>query len=221
MDMGNENEQTVETRKGMFCYVCGGYTVKRRALIQCTGTFVCDECGFRFTKTVLPLFIVTGASGAGKSTIIEPLQHRLKAYGVFDKDQIWANNWDMVANNFFRIASALAQGGRKTVVVGTIVPHHLEGLSDRDLVGDIFYINLHTDDQTRRIRLTTRRKWGLPSEEFIQAHARFATQLLQDAETKFGHPMPTIDTTFNSPEEVAEQVADWIETHEHENNRSF
>lgn len=211
--MSNENERPIETRKGMFCYQCGGYTVKRRTLIDSTGYFSCDACDNHFTKIVLPLFIVTGASGAGKSTIIEPLQHILTEYGVFDKDQIWANNWDMVANNFFRIASALAQGDKKTVIVGTVVPAHLEGLSDRDLVGDIYYINLHTDDQTRRTRLTTRRKWGLPDEEFIQAHARFASQLLIDAETKFGHPMPTIDTTFQSPEEVAAQVADWIRTH--------
>lgn len=211
--MGTENEPTVETRKGMFCYACGGYTVKRRELVTCSGTFVCADCGCQFTKTVLPLFIVTGASGVGKSAIIEPLQHLLTEYGVFDKDQIWASNWDMVYNNFFRIASALAQGGRKTVIVGTIIPEHLEGLSDRDLVGEINYINLHTDDQTRRMRLISRRKWGLPDEEFIQQHARFAAWLLANAETKFGHPMPTFDTTSISPEAVAEQVAGWIKTH--------
>lgn len=211
--MSSQNEPNVETRKGMFCYVCGGYTVRRQWLIDSTGSFACDACDYQFSKIVLPLFIVTGASGAGKSTIIEPLQHLLPEYGVFDKDSIWATNWDMVANNFFRIASALAQGNKKTVIVGTIVPHHLEGLSDRDLVGDIFYINLHTDDETRRIRLTTRRKWGLPDEEFIQNHARFAAQLLVDAGTQFGHPMPTIDTTFTPPDAVAEQVADWVRGH--------
>jgi broad-specificity NMP kinase len=208
--MSHKNEQTVATRKGMFCYECGRYTVKRRELSNCLGYFTCDACGYQIKKTVLPLFIVTGASGVGKSAIVEPLQHLLIEYGVFDKDHIWATDWDMVYNNFFRIASALAQGNKKTVVVGTIIPEHLEGLSDRDLVGDIFYINLHTDDQTRRTRLTTRRKWGLPSEEFIQEHARFAAQLLMDAETNFGHPMPTIDTTSKSPKEVAKQIADWI-----------
>lgn len=220
--MNHENEQTVETRKGMFCYECGRFTVKRRELAHGTGTFACMDCGCQWKPIrVLPLFIVTGASGVGKSAIIEPLQHRLKEYGVFDKDQIWANNWDMVFNNFFRIASALAQGDKKTVIVGTILPEHLEGLSDRDLVGEIYYINLHTDDLTRKQRLMTRRKWGPPNEEFIQAHARFATQLLLDANTKFGHPMPTIDTTFQSPEEIAEQVAGWVKSYEPENNGPF
>jgi hypothetical protein len=211
--MSNENEPTAQSRKGMFCYPCGKYTVKRRELINCIGTFTCAACGYQFTKTVLPLFIVTGASGTGKSAIIEPLQHLLTEYGVFDKDQMWARDWDMAYNNFFRIASALAQGNKKTVIIGTIIPDMLEGLSERDLVGDIFYINLHTDDQTRRNRLTSRRNWGLPGEEFIQEHARFATWLLTNAETQFGYPMPTIDTTSKSPEEVAKQVAGWIETH--------
>ncbi len=209
----DHEELEAEARKGMFCYQCGEYTIKRRELKNSTGHFLCDICGCQFTKTVLPLFIVTGASGSGKSAIIEPLQHLLTEYGVFDKDQMWARDWDMAYNNFFRIASALAQGGKKTVIVGTIIPEHLEGLSDRDLVGEIFYINLHTDDETRRTRLLTRRKWGFPDEEFIQEHARFAAWLLLNAETKFDHPMPTFDTTHMSPQEIAEQIADWIKSH--------
>ncbi len=208
MDSGEE--PGIETRKGMFCYQCGGYSVRRHELTGSTGTFYCDACGFSFTKTVLPLYIVTGASGVGKSTITEPLQHLLTEYGVFDKDLMWAKDWDMAYNNFFRVASALAQGGKGTVIVGTIVPEHLEGLSDRSLVGKILYINLHTNEKTRRTRLTTRRKWGQPTEEFIQEHARFAAWLLENAETKFDSPMPTFDTTSISPEKVAEQVADWI-----------
>jgi len=212
--MNNENKPIIETRKGMFCYQCGSYAVKRSKLIDSIGYFACTVCGYQWRPiTVLPLFIVTGASGAGKSAIIEPLQHLLTEYGVFDKDQMWARDWDMAYNNFFRIASALAQGNKKTVIVGTIIPEHLEGLADRDLVGDIFYINLHTDDRTRRTRLNSRRKWGLPDEEFIQEHARFAVWLLTNAETEFGHPMTTIDTTSIAPEEVAEQVARWIKMH--------
>lgn len=210
--MSAGDHQAIETRKGMFCYACGGYTIQRRALAHGIGSFACPVCGYQWPPTrVLPLFIVTGASGAGKTTIIQPLQQRLNTCGVFDKDQIWATNWDMVMNNFFRVASALAQGSRHTVIVGTIVPDHLAGLSDRDLVSDIYYINLHCDDQTRRNRLLTRRKWGLPDEDFIQAHARFAARLLIDAGTMFGHPMPTIDTSAQTPEAVAEQVAVWVE----------
>lgn len=197
----------------MFCYQCGGYTVKRRALIEGIGTFSCGDCGSQFTKIVLPLFIVTGASGVGKSSIIEPLQRLLTGYGVFDKDQMWAGSWDMAYNNFFRIASALAQGGKGTVLVGTIVPDHLDGLSDRDLVGETFYINLHTDDETRRMRLLSRRKWGYPNEAFIEEHARFAAQLLRDANTEFGQPMLTIDTTKTTPQKAAEEVAEWINAH--------
>ncbi len=210
----DQHEPPIEARQGMFCYQCGNAAVKRSKLIDSTGYFACTACGSSWEpKTVLPLFIVTGASGAGKSAIIEPLQHLLTDYGVFDKDQLWASNWDMVYNNFFRIASALAQGNKKTVIVGTMIPEMLEGLSDRDLVGDIYYINLHTDDRTRRNRLNSRRKWGLPDETFIQEHARFAQWLSMNADTAFGHPMPTFDTTFASPEAVARQVADWIKSH--------
>ncbi len=158
--MSQEDNHTIESRAGMFCYVCGGYSIKCRELIGCIGTFICSACNNQFTRTVLPLFIITGASGVGKSAVIEPLQHLLSDYGVFDKDLMWAKDWDMAYNNFFRIAFALAQGNMKTVIVGTIVPEHLEGLSDRDLVGDIFYINLHTDDETRQTTLNHTEKMG-------------------------------------------------------------
>ncbi len=39
-------EIPVETRKGMFCYACGKYAIKRRALADSTGHFACDECGY-------------------------------------------------------------------------------------------------------------------------------------------------------------------------------
>lgn len=197
----------------MFCDRCGAYAIRRQQLQDGIGDFVCDECRRRFSRRVLPLYIVTGASGVGKTSIITRLQELLTECGVLDKDQMWSRNWDMVCNNFFRIASALAQGGRDTVIVGTIIPEHVIGLSDRDLVGTIYYANLHCDDATRRHRLLTRRTWDVPDEEFIQKHKEFARWLLDHAATDFGHPMPTFDTAVDTPEVVADNVATWVRQH--------
>jgi transposase-like protein len=194
----------------MFCDRCGSFTIARTTLDSDRGEFACSTCGRQFSRRVLPLFIVTGASGVGKTTIIELLQRRLTEYGVFDKDALWAQDWDTVYNNYFRIASALAQGGRLTVIVGTILPEFFAGLADRDLVGTIHYANLHCDDETRARRLLTRRTWGIPDEAFIRDHQVFARWLLDHAETDFDPPMPTFDTTTAPPEDVAEEVARWV-----------
>ncbi len=175
-----------------------------------TGEFLCANCRHQFQRRVQPLFIVTGASGSGKTTIIQPLQERLTEYGVFDKDAMWSRDWDMTYNNFFRIASALAQGGRATVIVGTIIPEHLAGLSDRDLVGTIAYANLHCDPTMRAARLLNRRTWDIPDAEFIRTHQEFATWLLEHAARDFDPPMPTFDTTKDPPEVVAVRIAQWV-----------
>ena len=202
---------SAEARQGMFCDRCGQYAISRRTLVADTGEFQCAHCQRHFTRRVLPLFIVTGASGVGKTSIISALQQQLPGYAVLDKDLMWARDWDMAYNNFFRIASSLAQTGLYTIIVGTIIPEHLQGLSDRDLVGSIGYAILHCDDQTRRQRLLTRREWGLPSEEFIRTHEAFARWLLEHAERDFGEPMVTFDTSTAAPEAIAAAVALWIQ----------
>ena len=205
-----DQEAPSKARGGMFCDRCGSFTIARTALRGDWGEFACSSCQRQFSRRVLPLFIVTGASGAGKTTIIGLLQRRLTEYGVFDKDALWAQDWDTVYNNYFRIASALAQGGRLSVIVGTLLPEFFAGLSDRDLVGTIHYANLHCDDEARARRLLTRRTWDIPDEEFVRKHRVFARWLLDHAETDFDPPMPTFDTTTAPPEEVAEEVARWV-----------
>lgn len=197
-------------RQGIFCDRCGSYTITRVTLSGDQGDFLCSTCDRRFSKRVLPLVIVTGASGVGKTTIIELLQRDLTEYGVFDKDALWATDWDMVYNDFFRIASALAQGSRHTVVVGTILPEFLDGLSDKDLVGTIYYANLHCNEETQAKRLLERRKWGIPDEEFIRKHQDLSQWLLDHANTDFDPPMPSFDITSTAPERVAESIAQWV-----------
>lgn len=199
-------------RQGMFCDQCGAHAIRRIALHDQTGTFRCEECRREITRRVLPLAIVTGASGVGKTSTLPHLQRLLTECAVLDKDAMWAGDWDTAYNNLFRIASALAQGGRPTVIVGTIIPEHLHGLSDRDLVGAIAYANLHCDDATRARRLRHRRTWGPPDADFIEAHRQFAQWLLDNAEERFVPPMPTFDTTACPPAEIAAQVAAWVRT---------
>ena len=205
------------SHQDMFCDRCGAYAIRRVALDGEQGTFACGACGRCDTRRVLPLHIVTGASGAGKTTIITIVQRTLVECGVFDKDALWATDWDMVYNNFFRIASSLAQGGRRAVVIGTILPEFLTGLSDRDLVGTIHYANLHCDDASRERRLLTRRTWDVPARAFIEKHQAFAAWLLAEASTAFDPPMPTFDTTQSTPDEVAAQVVRWVRSTIHVN----
>lgn len=209
-ETGSSQPSSEASGNGMFCPICGASAVRRVELASARGTFQCATCGDTNVRTVQPMVVVTGASGVGKTSVIQPLQTRLTECVVLDKDAMWAASWDQAYNNFFRIASAVAQAGRVTVVVGTILPEMIDHLSDRDLVGEIHYANLHCDDHTREHRLLTRRTWDVPGPEFIADHLRFAHWLVEHAETDFTPPMPVFDTSTATPDEVATRVATWV-----------
>src|SRR5215472_888556 len=66
-----------------FCLTCGPGTVLERhsgAVLHCPG------CGTREPVPDFPLFVVTGASGTGKTTITGPLRRALPRCDVFDTD---------------------------------------------------------------------------------------------------------------------------------------
>jgi hypothetical protein len=64
---------------------CGPETVLRRDGRQ---ELKCPRCGAVQQAPALPLFVVTGASGTGKTTITGPLGQRLPDFEVFDADII-------------------------------------------------------------------------------------------------------------------------------------
>jgi hypothetical protein len=205
-------DPNVDARQGMFCDRCGASAIERITLEGRQGTFICARCGRTDTRQVRPLLIVTGASGVGKTSIIPHLQRELTEMVVLDKDAMWARDWDMAYNNLFRVASAVAQSGRPTMVVGTILPDMIDGLSDRCLVDPVVYANLHCSDASRRTRLLGRRTWDIPDDAFIRQHAEFAGWLLKNADTAFDPPMPTFDTDADIPAQVAGRVAMWART---------
>ncbi len=73
----------------------------------------------------LPLFLVTGASGAGKSTVVPFLQHLLPMCDVFNMDiMLDERDWKISQHNWIRIAQNLVEQGRYTILCGTTLPEH-------------------------------------------------------------------------------------------------
>jgi hypothetical protein len=74
----------------------------------------CPRCGAGSWLPALPLFVVTGASGTGKSTINGPLRTLLPGCLVAETDVILhvaALGWDTWRNTWLQLAHAAALGG--------------------------------------------------------------------------------------------------------------
>jgi predicted kinase len=167
----------------------------------------CASCGTVTEVPALPLFVVTGASGAGKTTVTAPLQRLLPECAVFEGDlilQVSALGWDMWRDTWLRIAHGVALSGRPTVLCSSLLPSQLESLPSRKLLGPVRFCNLDCPDDVLAARLRARPPWRHSStEEVILTHQRFAAWLR-------AHIDPTWDTSSLTPDEVAERVAAWI-----------
>lgn len=172
----------------------------------------CTECGQANPANILPLFVVTGASGSGKSTVLPFLRPLLPEMIVLDKDLLWGYTaGDKFHEAWLRLVYSLAQSGRHAVILGTIMPGDLAKSEHRGLVGQIHFLNLHCADAEREARLKARPEWrGSGGDAFITEHINFAHWLLDNASTAFNPPMPTVDTTGISAAQAAALIADWI-----------
>jgi hypothetical protein len=183
---------------------CGpGVTVERRdgAVLRC------PHCGDEQQVPDLPLFVVTGASGTGKSTVTEPLRRQLPDCEVFDADallHVAALGLDVYRGTWLRLAHDIALNGRVTVLAGSLLPGQLETLPGRKLIGPIRFCTLDCPDAVIAERLRGRPSWRFTSKEAAVAeHQRFAAWLRT-------HIHPCYDTSVLSPAETAEQIAAWV-----------
>lgn len=158
----------------------------------------------------LPLFIVTGASGSGKTFVIDELRKIMPEFDIFDPDNLVefiGHDWEKVRNIWLRVARNVAYSGRMTVICGTMMPWDIEKCADYDCFEHVYYLNLHCDEEARELRLRER-SW---SEDMIREHIQFANWLVENADKAYTPPMPTVDTTGTDVREVALQIKRWIE----------
>jgi hypothetical protein len=115
------------------------------------------------------LFVVTGASGSGKTTIYPHLVAVLRECVVFDVDWLLDSfgracapgpiNWPAFRDTWLSIAHGVAQGGRHTVLLGPLMPDQLSHAAGRPWVTDIHFAVLDCSDDVRRARLAARPPW--------------------------------------------------------------
>lgn len=170
------------------------------------GVSTCPRCGSieRFSRRTT--FAICGASGSGKSTIVEPLRNRLPHHVIFDSDVLlgrWTDDWDAHFELVLRMASAIADNDRHVVVSGSLLPERLDPLPSRDRLGEVVYITLDCSDEERRERLTARPRWRNWNVERLAEANSFAAQLRRGGN-------PIVDTTHRSIDDVADHVADLI-----------
>ncbi|MEK3714498.1 AAA family ATPase [Paenibacillus sp. FSL P2-0089] len=167
-------------------------------------------------RTQLPLFIITGASGVGKTTVMHELREQMPEFVLFSTDD---DNFGTTGkkleyqdryNVLFHCAHAVALSGRGTIICGTMMPWDAKKCDVYDAFSEVHFINLHCDDATRNARLRGREDAATWTEDMLRQHEEFAQWLLDHADTEYDPPMPTFDTTSTPTAALAEQIKEYI-----------
>jgi hypothetical protein len=199
------------------CFHCGIYRADK-IIDPDDPVAICPECGYRHRFAQLPLLIVSGASGAGKSTVCHILVGRLTQVVILDSDILWRSEFNSPENNFadffdtcLRVCKNISQSGRPVALFGAGpgVPGNIEPRVERRYFAAIHYLALVCDDQALAERLRGRPKWrGSGEAAYIEEHQRFNQWFKAYGSAQ--PPIRLLDTTDLDAETTANQVESWI-----------
>jgi hypothetical protein len=198
------------------CLQCGVYRADK--IIDPTGPFaICPECGFKHPFARLPLLIVSGASGAGKSAVCHALLGKLPSAVLLDVDILWRPEFDTPETHYrdffetwLRMGKNISQSGRPVVLfgAGVGVPENIEPRIERRYFSTVAYLALVCEDDVLVERLRQRPAWrGAHTAGFIEAQQRFNQWFQAYRSTP---AITLVDTTGATVEESAEAVKAWV-----------
>lgn len=206
------------------CPGCGEYCVEKtiEPMSPTTAVAICPTCGHRHPFRREPLFIVTGASGTGKTTVGLRLGAVLPECVVLDSDILWCKPFEELEGTdadahpfrtvWLRMAKNIGQAGRPVVLFGSALPQQFESSPERRYFGRIHYLTLVCSGDVLDQRLRGRPGWRKSgTDEVRQVMQNFNRWLWENAPTTTP-PMAVVDTTSISIDMTVESVAKWVRT---------
>ena len=198
------------------CPNCGEYHPDKRIVPE--GAYaVCPSCNYHHKFIRLPLFVLTGASGAGKTTTCLALADKAQDFVVMESDILWRDEFNQPATDhrnyretWLRVCKNISQAGKPVVLCGAGVPAQFEQCVERRYFSNIHYLALTCEDEILATRLRNRPAWrGSSKDEYIQEHTAFNRWLINNAQST-QPPMTLLDTSEITVSESVEGVERWI-----------
>lgn len=172
----------------------------------------------------LPLFIVTGASCVGKSSVCNELFMTEKDYIVMESDLLWSEHYDTPEDNYceyrrmwMRVCANISQIGMPVVLCGCAVPEQFEHQPERELFSEIHYLAIVCEDKVMEQRMRKGRK--VTDEAWIRSSRDFNLWLKEHA--ALTEPKITLlDTTELTIAEAAHILDGWIREKQREEGKA-
>lgn len=160
-----------------------------------------------------PLFIVTGASCAGKSTLCQELFRRERDYIVLESDLLWQEQYNTPEDGYgayrslwMRVCADVGQVGLPVVLCGCGVPEQFETRKERELFTRIHYLAVVCGEEELERRMDRR---GVTDTGWRDSSRQFNRWLLENG-ALVQPKIALLDTTAMTPEEGARWAHRWI-----------
>jgi ribose 1,5-bisphosphokinase PhnN len=198
------------------CPQCGEYSVEKT--VDPSGPYaICPFCHYPHPFLQHPLFIITGPSGAGKTTVCLDLVSCLSECVIMETDILWGafpangeNNYSDYSDMWLRVAKNIGQAGRPVVLCGTALPEQFEICPERRYFSTLYYLALVCDDTVLQERLKLRPAWRRSaSNDFLERMVHFNRWLKEHAATT-NPPMTLYDGGGQSIQETTREIVQWI-----------
>lgn len=200
------------------CFNCGQYRPDK--VIDPDGSYaICPECGYKHSFLQLPLLIVSGASGSGKSTVCRRLMGKLREVVLLEADILWQPEFNKAENKYrdffetwLRVCKNISQSGRPVVLfsAGAGVPENVEPCVERRYFSDLHYLALTCEDEELAERLRKRPEWRKCNDPvYIDEHVRF-NRWFKESRGKTESAIELLDTAMAPIEQTVKQVTSWI-----------
>lgn len=198
------------------CPGCGSYDAERLVPAG-EAVAICRHCGQRQPFRRLPLFVLSGASGAGKSAAALLLPALLPECVVLDADVLWRPEFATPEDGYaafrelwLRLAKNIHQSGRPLVLCGSVVPEQFEHCIERRYLAAIHYLALVCEPAILSARLRARSAWRRSGEPATVERMLAFNQWLREHAALTIPPMSILDTSADGPQQTAEAVARWV-----------
>ena len=159
-----------------------------------------------------PLFIISGASGVGKSTLCEILFRHETDYIVLESDILWHDIYNTPADNYrayremwLQLCASISQIGKPVVLCGCVTPEQFEALPERENFTNIHYLAIVCNDIALKDKMKNGRK--ISNDNWITSSLEFNDWLIKHGEV---NGMTLLDNTRLTPHNGAKMVDKWI-----------
>lgn len=196
------------------CPACGEYSETKE--IVAPGMAQCPHCGHLHRFRMLPLFVLTGASGVGKSATCLNMVELADSYVVMETDILWRaefdkpeEDWRTYRNLWLRMAKNIGQAGKPVLLAGSAVPSQFETCPERRYFRYIHYLALVCEEDVLARRLRGRPDWRGWDNGAIDRMQAFNRWFLENGASG-SPPIALLDNTHLSTAETALLVDAWV-----------